>query len=332
MKNYINVTDYITKNGDVSDILQKIIDENPNRTIFFPDGEYVIDKPICTPAEPTKSVSIKLADFAHIKAGDNWNSDEALIKLGGKDASNNNYTPGSNYGLEGGIIDGCGKANGISIDSGRETYIRNCSVKNTKIGIHIKYGANNGSSDADVLGVNIVCTREKDSIGILVEGWDNTFTNIRIARAFIGVKLCASGNMLRNVHPLYIYGNEEADNAYEESVGFYDCKGNNFYDYCYSDQLATGFYIKESRSSIFQSCFSWYYNPNGKFHRSFCAEGKFNSVVSNFKVGFQPDQKNNILLSEGEEGGNGCIENLYVNSTILSDDTYKKYLKGNTIF
>lgn len=324
---YINVADYLNMAGEVSDAIQKVINDNPNKTIFFPDGEYIIDKPICTPAEPKKSVSLKLADFAHIKAGDNWSGTEALIRLGGINPANDNYTPGSNYGLEGGILDGNGKANGVSIDSGRETYIRNCSIKNTRIGIHIKRGANNGSSDADIFGINIVGTCEKDAIGILTEGWDNTFTNIRISKAFVGVKLCSAGNMLRNIHPLYIYGNEEADNAYEESIAFMDCCGDNFYDYCYSDQLATGFYIKGDLTSIFQSCFSCYYRESGKFHRAFCAEGRFNSIVTNFKAGFKPQQKNNIMLSVGEDGGTGCIQNLYANYSNLTDDTYKKYLK-----
>ncbi len=81
-------------------------------------------------------------------------------------------------------------------------------------------------------------------MGILSEGFDNTFTNIRLAKVFIGVKLDSSGNMLRNIHPLYIYGNADADEMYSESIGFLNCRGNNFYDYCYSDQQATGFYIK----------------------------------------------------------------------------------------
>ena len=39
-RGYLIVTDYICVDGksDVSDALQKLIDENPNRTLFFPDG------------------------------------------------------------------------------------------------------------------------------------------------------------------------------------------------------------------------------------------------------------------------------------------------------
>ena len=137
---YVSVADFINigSSKDVSGELQKIIDNNPNKTIFFPDGDYHISKPILTPANPHKSVSLKLSNYAKIIANDNWNDGEALIKLGGKDFSKDIRTCGSNYFLDGGILDGAGIANGVSIDSGRETVIRNVSIKHTKIGIHIK--------------------------------------------------------------------------------------------------------------------------------------------------------------------------------------------------
>lgn len=134
---YVVVTEYINKKNakDVSDIIQKIIDENPNRTIYFPDGVYIISKPIVTPADPTKSVALQLSNFAVIKAAEGWAHEEAMIRLGGKDAANNIRTPGSNYYLDGGIIDGSGVAKGVSIDGGRETVIRNTSIKNVVMGI-----------------------------------------------------------------------------------------------------------------------------------------------------------------------------------------------------
>ena len=149
---YVIVTDYIKADSgkDVSDVLQNIIDNNPNRTIYFPDGVYIISKPIVTPAEPTKSVALKLSNYAIIRASENWNNAEAMIRLGGKDAANNIGVTGSNYYLDGGIIDGSGTAKGISIDGGRETVIRNTSIKNVEVGIHIKHGANSGSSDCDI--------------------------------------------------------------------------------------------------------------------------------------------------------------------------------------
>ena len=51
-KGYVIVKVKCDGKSDVSDAIQKIIDKNPNRTIYFPDGVYMISKPICTPADP----------------------------------------------------------------------------------------------------------------------------------------------------------------------------------------------------------------------------------------------------------------------------------------
>ena len=123
---------------------------------------------IATPANPDHAVSLQLSNFAVIKAMECWDSEEALICLGAAEPFNTIHTNGSNYYLSGGIIDGNNVANGVSIDSGRETRVENVSIKHTKIGLHVKYGANSGSSDADILNVNIVGRGTVDSIGYLV--------------------------------------------------------------------------------------------------------------------------------------------------------------------
>ena len=244
---YVIVTDYVEASSgeDVSEALQQIIDANPNRTIYFPDGEYVISKPLRTPAEPTLSVALQLSNYAIIRAADDWSSDEAMICLGGKDAANNIAVAGSNYYLDGGVIDGSGVAKGISIDSGRETVIRNTSIKGVVLGIHVKHGANNGSSDCDITGVNIVGINTSESVGVLVEGFDNTFTNMRIAAVHTGFVLRSQANMLRNIHPLYYGGSDSVD---QDSCGFLDEAGCNWYDFCYSDEFSTAFRITKSAS------------------------------------------------------------------------------------
>ena len=71
---YVVVTDYLEANTgkDVSDAIQKIINENPKRTIYFPDGEYVLAKPICTSGNPENAVALHLSNFATLKASDDW--------------------------------------------------------------------------------------------------------------------------------------------------------------------------------------------------------------------------------------------------------------------
>ncbi|MBO4526413.1 MAG: hypothetical protein J5743_02220, partial [Victivallales bacterium] len=240
-RGYLVVTDTVAADGktDVADQIQKLIDENPNRTIYFPDGVYVLGHPILTPADPKKSVDLQLSNYAVLKAADGWHSEEAMVRLGGECPANDIRTIGSNYGFTGGIVDGNGVANGISIDGGRETKIRDVSIKHTRIGIHIKHGANCGSSDSDIMSVNIVGNRARNSIGVLVEGYDNTLSNMRIADIYVGIEVRSSGNSFRNLHPLYTCDWDD----YGDSTGFWDHRGNNWYSFCYSDQFAIGFHL-----------------------------------------------------------------------------------------
>lgn len=325
---YEIVTDYVKANiqSDVSDALQKIIDENPNRTIYFPDGVYVISKPIVTPADPTKSVALQLSNFAVIKAAEGWSHDEAMIRLGGKDAANNIRLAGSNYYLDGGVVDGSGVAKGVSIDGGRETVIRNTSIKNVVMGIHIKHGANSGSSDSDIVSVNIVGNNSPESIGVLVEGYDNTFTNMRIGGVHVGFKILSQANSLRNIHPLY-YGSND---SYHTSCGFLDEAGNNWYDFCYSDEFATAFRITKSRRSLYNSCFAYWYSKRGVKHIIFKADGQFNSDVMNMHAGHRQHNATteNKILEVDQDGGTGQFFNLHIDDEkVVTDTSHVKYMK-----
>lgn len=299
-KGYIIVTDYLTPGTgeDVSDIIQNLIDSNPNRTIYFPDGVYTIAKPILTPAHPKKSVDLRLSNFACIKASEDWTSDEAMIRLGAKDAANDINTPGSNYGFTGGIIDASGKAKAISIDGGRETRITEVSIKNAEIGIHIKHGANSGSSDADIRDVNITGNNSLSSIGLLIEGYDNTATNMRIASVFTGVEVRSGGNMLRNIHPLYIIHPNHYDN-YAESVGFRVCHGMNWFDYCYSDQFARGF--DTDGGGILKNCFCWWYSDREDTHIGIRSRTPFYGSIDTLTLGGAYHPEHPIRLSDRED-------------------------------
>lgn len=326
-KGYVVVTDYVKANSkkDVSDKIQKIIDENPNRTIYFPDGVYLISKPICTPADPKKSVSLHLSNYATIKAMEGWAHEEAMVRLGGKDPFNNINIPGSNYYLDGGIIDGSGVAKGVSIDSGRETVIRNTSIKGVTLGIHVKFGANSGSSDADIHSVNIVGNKTPQAVGVLVEGYDNTFTNMRIAGCHVGFHIKSEANSLRNIHPLYYGSNENYDSSY----GFIDERKNNWYDFCYSDEFATGFKINGGHS-LYNNCFVYWYSKRGEKHVAFHSEGAFNSDIMNMFVGFDAHNatKENRILETTKPGGTGVIFNMHVgNEKFITTQTHFPYMK-----
>ena len=324
---YLSAADHISNDSSksVSSEIQRLINENPNTTIYFPDGVYLLDEPIFTPADPKKSVSLVLSDFAIFRASENWNSDGALVRLGGIEKANDIRTCGSNYSFSGGIIDGMNKADGISIDGGRETVVRNVSIKHTKIGLHIKHGANNGSSDCDISSVNIIGDRSTGSIGVLLEGYDNTLTNMRIADVFIGVLLKSAGNSLRNIHPLYTCDYTD----YVNSRGFDDRTGSNWFDFCYSDHFGVGFRLADGCVSILDRCFCFWYSERENIHTAIQAEGSFDSIVTNMRVGFHAVQTENNLITEARHGGRGSFVRPVIQKNLPSSDrSYEAYLSG----
>jgi hypothetical protein len=340
---YVLITDYAMPNTgeDVSDAIQRAIDENPHRTIYFPDGEYILGKPIATSAHPDRAVSLNLSNFAVLKAADNWREQEAMVRLGGAESANNIHLAGSNYYFSGGVVDGNGRAKGIAIESGRETLITRTSIKNTQVGIHIKHGANSGSSDADIVTVNIVGNAKPDSIGVLLEGHDNTLTNMRIAAVQTGVLIKSGTNSLSNIHPLFIYAPELHDRNpdmygevdlidYSKSIGFDDVSnGTNWYDFCYSDQMATGFRFR-SGSAVFQNCFVMWYNTNGSHEIGFDCTGRFNSSILNCQVWLKSGVETCIFLRVAEKGF-GVVENPIFNDNLNTDKSYLDYLDGKLV-
>ncbi len=331
---YVVVTDYITPNTsrDLAADIQKIIDDNPNRTIFFPDGTYIIGSTIKTSAASNKSVSILMSDFAKIKASSSFSYGKPMFSLGGLDSKANNISAaGSNYSFIGGILDCNSRAYGICLEAGRETLVRDISIKNAVIGIHIKYGVNNGSSDHDIEDVNIVGTGKNDSIGVLCEGCDNTFTNMRIGKVYVGVKVTANANIFRNIHPLYFESSFE-ESFFKNSCGFWDLGGYNWYDYCYSDQFAIGFKLKDGVSSIFHNCQAfWWTNAGGK-QVFFEVDGKFNSVVTNGRADFKSNATYKSILDVKKDGGTGVFENLIMRrNAVVQNEIYRDYLKNPVI-
>ncbi|MDH6304119.1 hypothetical protein M2459_000831 [Parabacteroides sp. PF5-5] len=323
---FLIATEYVPTDGktDAIDAIQKLIDSNPNRTIVFPDGTYLVSRSILTPADPRKSVHLVLGNYAIFKAIGEWKDGGAVIRLGASNPANNISIPGSNYGIYGGIIDGSGVADGISIDGGRETRIENVSIKHTQVGVHIKTGANSGSSDADINNVNIVGNDSPTSIGVLIEGYDNTLSNMRIASVNKGVWMKSGGNSLRNIHPLYIFAK---DQNYETSYGFIIESDNNWLNFCYSDQFATAFNIKKGVSVNLTDCFCFWYSGKVPFQTAIDAEGVFNSIVTGFRMGFHADCTK-VTLLKAHKGGKGVLQNQIMPERKLSDeDISADYIK-----
>ena len=161
-------------------------------------------------------------------------------------------------------------------------------------------------------------------MGILVEGYDNTFTNIRIGHVFVGVHLRSAANAMRNIHPLYY--SDYTD--YENSCAFLDECGSNVYDFCYSDQFCVGFRTVGNVSNIYSNCFCYWYSAAGGREVGFRADGKFRSVVTNTRLSFR-DDTDNAVLQTTRFFGKGTFDNLLVESSRVRDKSYLRFTRGS---
>ena len=329
---YVVMTDHVKANtgADLSREIQKVINQNPKSVMYFPDGEYVISSPIATPANGDVSVALKLSDNAVIKASDDWSDSEAMIRLGGMNERNDINVRGSNYYLEGGIIDGNGKAKGISIDHGRETSVRDVTIVNTSTGLLVKNGANSGSSDADIENIRIYGNGALSSVGLQIQGWDNTFSNMQISNVQIGVKIETAANLLRDIHVTYVQSGK-LETAYRSSIGFLDTGDRNWYDNCTSEGFSVGFEIRSSRS-ILSSCVAKWYPDQTSKQICIYTPRAWGSIARSCAAYFTAPKENCEYLVADQGGGKGQIIDPVFDETRVNREDYKSHLCGKVVF
>jgi hypothetical protein len=334
---YVLVSDYLKPDPkkDAADAIQKLIDENPNRTLYFPDGTYLLSKPIETSADPDKKVSFKLSNYAQFKPMDTWTYGEPLFKIGAKGEASDAPDAENGVVLEGGILNGDNRADAIWVVGGGNVSIRYSAIKYAVVGIHVKADENGGGPTVDVTTTNIVGSGTLDSVGVILETDNNTLTNMRIAANQICIKLLGNGNFLRNLHPLYIFRSGlKAEENYVNSIAFYDGGTRNFYDNCYNDQFSTGFYLVEGNKSIFDCCFNYWYTEGYGYHNAFVCEGKFDAVIrmADAEFGINTDGIECNFLLVGEDGGSGTIDAVAYKADKVSErDVAKDYLINDPI-
>lgn len=329
---YVVMTDHVKANtgADLSREIQKVINQNPKSVIYFPDGEYVISSPIATPADGDVSVALKLSDNAIIKASDDWSDSNAMIRLGGMNERNDINVRGSNYYLEGGIIDGNGKAKGISIDHGRETSVRDVTIVNTSTGLLVKNGANSGSSDADIENIRIYGNGALSSVGLQIQGWDNTFSNMQISNVQIGVKIETAANLLRDIHVTYVQSGK-LETAYRSSIGFLDTGDRNWYDNCTSEGFSVGFEIRSSRS-ILSSCVAKWYPDQTSKQICLYTPNAWGSIARSCAAYFTAPKENCEYLVADQGGGKGQVIDPVFDETRVNREDYKLHLCGKVVF
>lgn len=311
------VTEHMEITADVTDALQKLINENPGRTLELPDGVYTISKPLTVPADCAKAVSLRLSDYAVIKAADSWSSNEAMICLA--NGSRNEESAPLSFYLSGGTIDANGKAKAISVGDARDILISNVNIENALVGIEVKAGA------ADMENITITGNGTDASVGMIISGNDSTAANVYISNVLTGVKVTGANNAFKSVCAVY------AGTAVT-SCGFVDTGKGSRYDLCESLQFAVGFKMAETTVSTYYACHAQWTDSALKTNIAFQSEGKFNSLIRNSVVDFDFADCNGAFLKAGAAEGNGQI--LYPmigGSANMADTSYIDYLEGTSV-
>ena len=317
--------------------IQTLIDNNPNRTIYFPEATYLISQPLVTPANYLKSVQLKLDKYAIIKADNNFIGDY-VIDLGGKDNNDQSmYNIGVLYGIDGGIIDCNNITGGIKV-YGISPTVTNCEIRNcSKIGVYLPFGMHNSSADAFISNLHIFGNNSLESIGLKCEASDNTFEDIRIYTTQIGVHETHGGNYFKNIHCLY--SNDNLTN-YNSSIGFYIKSWNNSFYQCYSDQYSTGFYIDGKYRNYFYTPCVVYWQGGNYSHTAFYCNGSFACFIDNPFIEFKDNEGINTVLKLIQKNNpEGNITNLHISNrnylTLLDEECFNplynySYRKINT--
>ena len=187
------------------------------------------------------------------------------------------------------------------------------------------------SSIGEMFKITVFGQSHSGAIGVVVDGADNTFTNMRIASVHIGVRFTRSGNYLRNVHPLYIY-EKGLDGHYQDSYAFYDVSSGNWFDTCYSDQFATGFYSGDNTLSTFVGCRAFWYTDKGNKQVGFEFDGKFHSMMNACHISLRYESVEGKYMTVKEKGGKGIVSAPMVNEAFNHDETFKTYTKDNAVW
>ena len=322
---YIVVTDFIKADTgeDLYDNLQMLINKNPGRTLYFPDGEYLISHPLETSSKAVNSTSFYFSSGAILRAHDDWKNDgmkRALICLGSLEKENNIRTPGSNFYVMGGILDGKGRADGISVDNGRETLIKNVVIVNVRYGIHIKEGVNNGSSDTDIDDVTIIGNGTPNSYGIVTVGLDNTISNARIYNTKVGLQL-SSGCFVANC-------TVENTAKLADAIGFI-CSGTGdaWYSNCTAIDCDVAFDIGSTKG-FYKQCNAYWPSAIGTQYVAF-RSGTLRSAIIGCTADFPESEAPCMFLSAGEGSGK-VVSPIFDKTAVTGDDATARFLQEGT--
>lgn len=282
----INVKLYgVVGDGNTDDLeaIQNIIDDNPGKTIYFPEGVYGISNKIVLKRANSTLINILLDKNAVIK-NISGNVIDTLFEIG------YDYTAGEHnrFGfpctseIVGGTLDATNCLNAIKVfPLYRLLTLRNIQILNvSNVGILSDYGENSnvvvGNLKIEDCYIQGTSSNATSSIGIVIHSTDNEILNTTIDRTNKGILCDGWSNLFNNVHVTAMFTTGYTMQEINTTIGF-DFENSfslNTLIHCYNDTYATGF--KSNGGRLYMTdCLSYYYLST--------EDSRFNSIeVTNF--------------------------------------------------
>lgn len=317
---YVVVTDEIevTENKDITKELQSLIDKYPGRTIYFDDGVYNVSETLNISAEADKAVTLRLSNYAVIKALSTWKGDGAMIAIGaGSDAAK---AEGAENTIMGGVIDGSGVAKlGVSLENCVKPLVSNVTFKSLKTSVWAKSTA----KSVNIESITVNGDASADSVGLVIDSSSGIVSTSYIANVSTAVKNSGKYNEFRNVSAI-----AKKDSSAE--CGFEDSGENSIFGLCTAQDFAVGYSIADSVKSVYEACNVYWTSAKQGTQVAFDAKGTFNSVISGCTVKFFDASSANAYIKLATKGS-GVIKVPIFDEALCDDKAYKNVLADSVI-
>lgn len=302
----------VADGSDQTAKIQKIINSNPGKTIFFPDGEYGINDTITTKADGVNANTVLLlTPNAVLRALPGLNG-KFMFHLGADGVVYDGAETFKNNGIIGGVLDCSWLSSGIRVSNLQKVNINSVLIVNDDYtGIQVYGGEETWPADTTIENV-IICGNPKSNvmstIAIDVYGTDCKILNVRTIGSYYGVRCHEGGTFLNNVHPVCKDSGSLGVN-YNNSVGF-ECDLDQSVTYmtqCYADNFAVGFYAKNGARIVSeQSQCYWYSGGDYRHWGVMFDDDNYDCVFKQFHYS-TPDEGDNKLLVYSGLGSAGKL-------------------------
>lgn len=269
LKDFINVKAYGVKGDGITDdtqAIQYVIDNFNNRTIYFPDGDYLISNKIVV--KQTSLNNFNLSNNAKIFS----NIDiDCIFELGINttdgtfDKENNSFI----RHFDGGILDCENSHCAIKTTSNAPSlYLKDVVISNVDYyGIIINKDNLYNSSGAYIENIYISgkgSNSSNNSTAIQLNGFDNKLQNIGTIGTKKGIEINSGGNMLTKCHCVTWYENNTfTTNEFNNTIAFEINGADNILQNCYSDTYGISFNVLNENNQKIIDCLTFFWqSPN----------------------------------------------------------------------